>query len=78
MTVTRRGLSRLLAATAVGMPAVANAQAAPSPAQGVTPGGITSNDAVLAQAREQARSHARQLAGVRLPMSTEPAFRFRA
>lgn len=63
MTVTRRSLARVLAAAAVSQTGSAQ-----------TP----SSDADLDSAREQMKTSARQIAKVKLPMATEPAFHFKA
>jgi hypothetical protein len=74
MDVTRRTLTRLVAAAVATplTPAITQAvtQAAPqaSPAE-------SDDDR---SARELLRSNAQQLAKVSLPMATEPAFRFKA
>jgi hypothetical protein len=64
MDVTRRTLARILAATAV-VPVEVDAQAPAS-----------SGDELRA-AREELKSRAARMAAVRLPMSAEPAFRFK-
>ncbi len=65
MDVTRRKLARMLAASAA-VPIAAEAQ---SPVQ------IDEN---LKSARDQMKNNAQQLAKVKLPMATEPAFHFKA
>lgn len=67
MNVTRRKLARILAATTA-VPLAASAQT-PAPAD---------PDENLKSAREQMRGNAQALAKVRVPMATEPAFRFKA
>ena len=64
MAVTRRSLAKLLAAAAV---------VQKTEAQTAAPG-----DADLQTAREQMRANADQIAKVKLPMATEPAFHFKA
>jgi hypothetical protein len=64
MKVTRRSLARMLAVAA----------AAPQTAGSQTPPA----DADLDSAREQLKSNAQQVAKVKLPMPTEPAFHFKA
>ena len=68
MTVTRRKMAVLLAAAATQVTAQAPPPAPPKPTA----------DQDLADARLNLRGAALQLARVPLPMSTEPAFRFRA
>jgi hypothetical protein len=70
MDVTRRTLTRLVAAAVATPLTPAVTQAAPqaSPAE-------SDDDR---SARELLRSNAQQLAKVSLPMATEPAFRFKA
>jgi hypothetical protein len=63
--MTRRALAQLAAgATALGGQAPAQTPATP--------------EQELAAAREQARANAQRIASVKLPMSTEPATRFKA
>jgi hypothetical protein len=64
MAVTRRSLAKLLAGAAVTQAAEAQT-AAPA-------------NADLQTAREQMRANAEQIAKVKLPMATEPAFHFKA
>ena len=64
MKVTRRSIARMLAAAAA-VPQAASAQ-------------TTSPDADLDSAREQMKASAQQIAKVKLPMPTEPAFHFKA
>ena len=63
MAVTRRSLARMLAGAAVARKTVA---------QTAAPG-----DADLEAARELMRANAQQIAQVKLPMATEPAFHFK-
>jgi hypothetical protein len=70
MDVTRRAVGRILAATAI----ISSGVAAQAPPPAASPNA----DADLNAARALMRSDAQRLAQVRLPMSTEPAFRFRA
>jgi hypothetical protein len=75
MDITRRTLARVFAATAAAPALVpVDAAAAPAPPQGAPAGA----EADLNTAREMMRSDARRLAQVHVPMSTEPAFRFKA
>lgn len=64
MAFTRRSLAKALAAAAIVRDS-SNAQTA-------------SADADLQSARDQMRSNAEQIAKVKLPMATEPAFHFKA
>jgi hypothetical protein len=64
MQVTRRSIARMLAAAAA-VPQTATPQA-------------PSADADFDSAREQVKSYAQQVAKVKLPASTEPAFHFKA
>jgi len=69
MLVTRRKLAHMLtAAAAVTSTVEAFPQAAPAP----------STDDDLRSARADLRSNAARIAQVKLPMSTEPAFHFKA
>jgi hypothetical protein len=69
--LTRRRLGALLA-TAGAATQVVGAQApAPQPAR-------AEGDADLEAARQQARNNAQLIGRVKLPMTTEPAFRFKA
>ncbi len=65
MAVTRRSLARMLAAAAAATQ-TSGAQT-PQPA-----------DADMQSARDQMRANAEQIAKVKLPMATEPAFQFKA
>ncbi len=65
MDLTRRSLAKALAVAAAVRPS-AVAQSAPPV------------DADLQSARDQMRSNAQQIAKVKLPMATEPAFHFKA
>lgn len=67
LKVTRRKLGTLLA-TASAAAQITTAQA-PARAEG---------DADLETARQQARNNAQLISRVKLPMTTEPAFRFKA
>jgi hypothetical protein len=64
MKVTRRSLARMLAVAAAA-PQAGISQTAPA-------------DADLDSAREQMKASAQQIAKVKLPMATEPAFHFKA
>lgn len=64
MQVTRRSIARMLAAVAA-LPEAATSQAAPA-------------DADLDSARAQLKASAEQIAKVKLPTGTEPAFHFKA
>lgn len=66
MAVTRRSLARMLAAAAA-VPRVGVSQTNQPPA-----------DADLESARGQVRTNIEQIAKVKLPMATEPAFHFKA
>jgi len=66
MDVTRRKLARMLAMSAAVPVAIAQTPAAPD------------SDDNLKSARDQMRNNAQRLAKVSLPMSTEPAFLFKA
>jgi hypothetical protein len=66
MKVTRRKLAAALAGSA----AVAAAQALPQ--------AVESNDELLKAARERIRNNGELLARQEVPMSTEPAFQFKA
>jgi len=69
--LTRRRLGALLASSSVAVQ-VANAQVpATQPARG-------EGDADQESARQQARNNAQAIGRVKLPMTTEPAFRFKA
>jgi hypothetical protein len=63
MKVTRRNIARMLATTAIG-----TASASPQ----------TDSDEETKSAHDQMRNNAQQLAKVRVPMATEPAFQFKA
>ncbi|HVP00693.1 MAG TPA: hypothetical protein VMT15_21630 [Bryobacteraceae bacterium] len=65
MALTRRSLAKALAAAAVVRPS--------APAQSAA-----QTDADLQSARDQLRSNIQQIAKVKLPMATEPAFHFKA
>jgi hypothetical protein len=67
--IGRRALARMLAATAAG--AAAPSVSAQAPAQ-------TPVDPFLRQAREDRLDDARQIAKIPLPLTIEPAFRFKA
>ena len=69
MQVTRRSIPRILAAR---MLAVAAAVPQAAPSQTLPP------DAELEAAREPLKTSAQQIAKVKLPMATEPAFHFKA
>jgi hypothetical protein len=71
MDVTRRALARMLAVTAA-VPALAPLETAV--AQSAPPGA----DSDLNAARNELRSNAQKLAQVRVPLGTQPAFRFKA
>jgi hypothetical protein len=66
MKVTRRKLAAALAGSAV----VAATQAQPQ--------AVESNDELLKAARERIRNNSELLARQEVPMSTEPAFQFKA
>jgi len=69
--LTRRRLGALLASSSVAVQ-IAQAQApAAQPAR-------AEGDADLETARQQARNNAQAIGRVKLPMTTEPAFRFKA
>ena len=72
MRVTRRKLARILTAGAAAAAVQAAPQAPPPPSA------QPSSDDDLRSARADLRSNAVRIAQVKLPMSTEPAFRFRA
>jgi hypothetical protein len=65
--LTRRRLGALIATAGVATQ-IAPAQ---QPAR-------AENDPDLEAARQQARNNSQQIGGVKLPMTTEPAFRFKA
>jgi hypothetical protein len=69
MDVTRRSLAKILAAAAAAQPN--GISQTPSQA-------AASADADLDAARESMRSGLQQIAKVKLPMATEPAFHFKA
>ena len=73
MKVTRRSLAGMLAAAAAG---TAAAQATKqNPAAPAKPKPDATQD--LESARQDLRNNALQISRIALPMSTEPAFRFR-
>jgi len=71
LKIGRRGLARMLAATAAG--ATASSVSAQGPAQAAA-----QPDPFLRQAREGLLDDARRIALVPLPRTTEPAYRFKA
>lgn len=65
MAVTRRSLARMMAAAAAAAQAGVSQTAPPA-------------NADMQAARDQMRANAEQIAKVKLPMATEPAFQFKA
>jgi hypothetical protein len=78
MRINRRKVIGLVAAAGVGARAVVAQAPTPPASTPRTPSSPRSPDDELQIARRQRLSDAQRVAAVKLPLTTEPAFRFRA